>query len=110
MGLLGWTGDNGDPDNFLYVLLDKSATAFPANNIAFYRSEELHDILIQAQIEVDTAIRTDLYRSAQEVIHRDAPWAPLVHVAQTAAFGKDVTGFSLHPTGSKWFQNVTLNR
>ena len=110
MGLLGWTGDNGDPDNFLYVLLDKSATAFPANNISFYRSEELHEILIQAQIEVDAAVRTDLYRRAQEVIHRDAPWTPLVHVAQTAAFGKDVNGFSLHPTGSKWFQNVNVDR
>ena len=36
MALLGWTGDNGDPDNFLYVLLDKTATKVPANNIAFY--------------------------------------------------------------------------
>lgn len=110
MGLLGWTGDNGDPDNFLYVLLDQSATAFPANNIAFYRSEELHELLIQAQVEVNVETRSDLYRRAQEIIHRDAPWTPLVHVAQTAAFGKDVAGFSLHPTGSKWFKDVTLNR
>lgn len=110
MGLLGWTGDNGDPDNFLYVLLDQSATAFPANNIAFYRSEELHELLIQAQVEVNVETRTDLYRRAQEIIHRDAPWTPLVHVAQTAAFGKDVAGFSLHPTGRKWFKDVTLNR
>ena len=108
MGLLGWTGDNGDPDNFLYVLLDKSATAFPANNISFYRSDELHEILVAAQRETEPARRTELYRKAQEIVHRDAPWVPLVHAAQTAAFKKSVRGFRLHPTGSKWFHSVEI--
>ena len=108
MALLGWTGDNGDPDNFLYVLLDKSATTPPANNIAFYRSEELHEVLVEAQREVDIVVRTELYRKAQEIIHRDAPWVPLVHAEQTAAFKTKVRGFQLHPTGSKWFQSVTI--
>lgn len=108
MALLGWTGDNGDPDNFLYVLLDKSATQQPANNIAFYRSDELHEVLVQAQREVDLAVRTGLYRKAQEIVFQDAPWVPLVHAAQTAAFKKTVNGFTLHPTGSKWFQNVRI--
>ena len=108
MALLGWTGDNGDPDNFLYVLLDKSAAEPPANNIAFYRSEPLHKILVEAQREVDIARRTALYRQAQEIVHRDAPWVPLVHAAQTAAFKKSVVGYRLHPTGSKWFQNVAI--
>jgi peptide/nickel transport system substrate-binding protein len=110
MALLGWTGDNGDPDNFLYVLLDKSATVFPANNIAFYRSEELHKILVDAQIEIDTDLRTGLYRRAQEIIHEDAPWVPLVHAAQTAAFSSRVNGFKLHPTGSKYFHKVRLGK
>ncbi|MGA1196856.1 MAG: ABC transporter substrate-binding protein [Candidatus Latescibacterota bacterium] len=108
MALLGWTGDNGDPDNFLYVLLDKSATQIPANNIAFYRSEPLHQVLIDAQQSSDQETRTALYRQAQEIVFRDAPWVPLVHAAQTAAFNKRVLGFQLHPTGSKWFQNVQI--
>ena len=108
MALLGWTGDNGDPDNFLYVLLDKSATALPASNIAFYRSEELHEILVEAQREVDVDRRTELYRNAQEIIFRDAPWVPLVHAAQTAAFQSKVKGYKLHPTGSKWFHRVEI--
>ncbi len=110
MALLGWTGDNGDPDNFLYVLLDKSATVHPASNIAFYRSEELHKVLVEAQREVDMSRRTALYRQAQVIVHRDAPWVPLVHAAQTAAFKKVVKGFRLHPTGSKWFHNVEIVR
>jgi len=108
MALLGWTGDNGDPDNFLYVLLDRDATAFPANNIAFYRSDELHEVLVEAQREVSTEGRTALYRRAQRIVFRDAPWVPLVHAAQTAAFKTSVRGFKLHPTGSKWFHNVEV--
>lgn len=108
MALLGWTGDNGDPDNFLYVLLDKSATRFPANNIAFYRSEPLHEVLVAAQLEVDAAKRAALYRRAQEIVFHDAPWVPLVHAAQTAAFRREVKGFRLHPTGSKWFHDVEI--
>jgi peptide/nickel transport system substrate-binding protein len=106
LALLGWTGDNGDPDNFLYVLLDKTAAEKPAQNIAFYRSDELHDILVRARRLPSQKERAALYRRAQEVVHRDAPWVPLVHATQTAAFQKAVGGFALHPTGSKWFQNV----
>ncbi|MDA0710986.1 MAG: ABC transporter substrate-binding protein [bacterium] len=108
MALLGWTGDNGDPDNFLYVLLDKSATQIPANNIAFYRSEPLHQVLIEAQQSTDQAQRANLYMRAQEIVFEDAPWVPLVHAAQTAAFNRSVRGFQLHPTGSKWFQKVEI--
>ena len=108
MALLGWTGDNGDPDNFLYVLLDKSATQKPANNIAFYRSDPLHEVLVAAQKESDKAKRTALYQKAQEIVFYDAPWVPLVHATQTAAFHTRVTGFKLHPTGNKWFYDVAV--
>ncbi|MEO6462761.1 MAG: ABC transporter substrate-binding protein, partial [Candidatus Eisenbacteria bacterium] len=65
MALFGWTGDNGDPDNFLYTLLGKAATRLPAQNVAFYRSDEVDGLLIQAQEEVDMAKRTALYEQAQ---------------------------------------------
>ena len=109
MALLGWTGDNGDPDNFLYVLLDKTAAEKPAGNIAFYRSEQLHDVLVRARASAQRDERDALYRQAQEIIFRDAPWVPLVHATQTAAFRHNVEGFKLHPTGNKWFRNVRIN-
>ena len=108
MCLLGWTGDNGDPDNFLYVLLDKLAAIKPAQNVAFYKSDELHEILVAARRETDLTHRTQMYRQAQEIIHDDAPWVPLVHATQTMAFREGVEGFQLHPTGSKWFQTTRL--
>ena len=106
MYLLGWTGDNGDPDNFLYVLLDKTAAVKPAQNVAFYRNNELHELLNAARRSNDISERSYFYKKAQEIVHDDVPWVPLVHATQTAAFRSNVQGFKLHPTGSKWFHQV----
>ena len=52
MALLGWTGDNGDPDNFLNVLLGSaSATETDALNIAYYKNPEVDKLLEQAQYD-----------------------------------------------------------
>nr|WP_241154414.1 ABC transporter substrate-binding protein [Staphylospora marina] len=97
MALLGWSGDNGDPDNFLYVLLDKdNAKAPDAGNIAFYKSDAVHDLLIKAQQTSDVKERTQLYEKAQEIIKQDAPWVPLVHSVVPYAASKKVTGFKPH--------------
>jgi len=109
MALMGWNGDNGDPDNFLYVLLDKDNTRMPdAGNIAFYRSDELHDILIKAQQSSKQEERESLYMKAQEIIKKDAPWVPLVHAVVPYAAKKEVTGFVPHPTGNIYLDNVDL--
>lgn len=75
--LLGWTGDNGDADNFLYTLLD--ADNIGSNNYAYYSSDAAHKLLIAAQSEVDEEKRIQLYKEAQAIIHEDAPWVPLAH-------------------------------
>ncbi len=106
--LLGWTGDNGDPDNFLYVLLGKASTRLPAQNVAFYRSDEVDGLLRQAQEESDVAQRTALYEQAQALIHRDAPWVPIAHMTQLFGFRRNVHGFPRHPTGKVRFRSVWI--
>ncbi|MEW6752435.1 MAG: ABC transporter substrate-binding protein [Candidatus Latescibacterota bacterium] len=110
LALLGWIGDNGDPDNFLYMLLDKTAAQKPAQNIAFYRSDELHEVLVQARRSAAPEERLRLYHRAQEIVHRDAPWVPLVHATQTAALHRSVRGFRLHPAAILRFQPVQISR
>ncbi|WP_462408801.1 ABC transporter substrate-binding protein [Neobacillus sp. Marseille-QA0830] len=99
MFMMGWTGDNGDADNFLYTLLDKDSIG--SNNYSYYSSDELHDILIQAQTETEEAKRIELYKKAQEIIKEDAPWVPLVHSIPLLAASKDVINYVPHPTGSE---------
>ncbi|EMR05491.1 Hemin-binding lipoprotein [Bhargavaea cecembensis DSE10] len=105
--LLGWTGDNGDADNFIYALLDGDNIG--SNNYTYYDNAELHDILIEAQTEVDEDTRNELYAKAQEIIHEDAPWVPLAHSTPLLAGSADITGFKAHPTGSDILSNVDFN-
>ena len=96
--IIGWQGDNGDPDNFLYVLLDKESARIPAQNYSVYRSDELHKVLIDAQAASDPAQRTELYHQAQKIVHQDAPWVPIAHMDLLNATRKTVHGFVQHPT------------
>ncbi|MHA6260291.1 ABC transporter substrate-binding protein [Sporosarcina sp. CAU 1771] len=102
--MLGWTGDNGDADNFIYVLLDKDNIG--SNNYTYYENDELHDLLIEAQTEVDEDKRNEIYKKAQEIIHEEAPWVPLAHSTPLLGGAANLTGFVPHPTGSDWLSTV----
>ncbi|MCR8642734.1 ABC transporter substrate-binding protein [Paenibacillus sp. N1-5-1-14] len=104
--IIGWTGDNGDPDNFLYPLLDKDAIG--SNNYAFYSSDPLHEVLQKAQSNPDQKQRADLYMKAQEIIKADAPWVPLVHSTPLLAAKKGLKGYAPSPTGSETYMNIVI--
>lgn len=108
LALLGWQADNGDPDNFLFVHFDKSAAVPPAGNISFYRDERVHELLLNGQRTVVPAERLPIYVEAQELIHRDAPWVPLVHTMELAAMRQVVNGYRLHPTGRVLLSRVWM--
>jgi len=107
--LFGWTGDNGDPDNFLFALLDKTnAVKGSAGNVAFYKSDKVHDLLARAQEEPDQGKRAELYKQAQELIKEDAPWVPLVHSTPPVAAKKTVKNWLPHATGTEAFDKIVL--
>ncbi len=109
MILLGWTGDNGDPDNFIYALLDRdNAVKGSSNNYAFYNNDEVHELLIRARREIDQDKRAQLYKKAQEIIHEDAPWVPLVHCNDPLILKKYVKGYVPHPTGIDKLNTVSV--
>ena len=110
MAMLGWSADFGDPDNFLYFLLSKSSAEKPAGNIAFYKSDEMQQILEKARSISDKDERILLYKKAQNVFHQDIPWVPLAHAQQVLVINKKVKNLTLHPLNWKYFRNVTLEK
>jgi ABC-type transport system substrate-binding protein len=109
MCLLGWTGDNGDPDNFMNVLYgENQCTLGTAGNVAFYNNTEVQDLLSQALQNYDTNERARLYEEAQVIIHEDAPFVYLAHANQNLVFTKNVQGFVLNPTARYFFYPVDM--
>ena len=109
MCLLGWTGDNGDPDNFMNVLYGANACSIgTAGNYAFFNDENVQILLSKALQTYDKEKRAEYYKKAQEVIHEDAGWVYLAHSVQSMVFRKNVHGFVLYPTSRVFFYPVRL--
>ena len=96
--MLGWTGDNGDADNFLYVLLDKDNIG--SNNYSYYSNDELHDILIEAQTEVDEDKRNELYKKLKKSFLKMLLGYHLLTQLHFLAGKANLVNFLPHPTGS----------
>ncbi len=108
--MLGWTGDNGDPDNFLWVLLSKPSAVPPAGNIAFWKNDEFTALIKEAKETADVAKRTQLYMDAQVIFHEEAPWVPIAHSMVTVPVSSSVKNFKISPTGTRIFKSVWLEK
>ena len=106
--LLGWTGDNGDPDNFLAVLL--GCDGRENSNRAQWCHQPFEDLIQQAKVTTDPAERTRLYEAAQVVFKEQAPWATIAHSVVYIPMRPEVTGYKVHPLGSHIFREVGLQQ
>jgi len=104
--ILGWTGDNGDPDNFLHTLLGCAAVG--GNNRAQWCNEEFDKLVNDAKKISDQAERTKLYEQAQVVFKREAPWATLDHSLVVMPMSKKVSGYVMSPLGHHAFDGVDI--
>jgi dipeptide transport system substrate-binding protein len=104
--LLGWTGDNGDPDNFLAVLLGCDAVG--GANRAQWCHQPFEDLIQQAKTISDNDKRTELYKQAQIIFKEQAPWATIAHSVVFKALDKDVKGFKIDPFGGHVFYGVDI--
>ncbi len=104
--LLGWTGDNGDPDNFLAVLLGCDGVG--GANRAQWCYKPFEDLIQKAKIVSDIGERTKLYKEAQLIFKEQAPWATIAHSVVFQPVRKEVVDFRIDPFGGNVFYGVDL--
>ena len=104
--ILGWTGDNGDPDNFMDTLLGCDAVG--GNNRAQWCNKEFDDLMTKAKETSDQAERTKYYMQAQEIFKKEAPWDTLDHSLVFMPMSKKVTGYVQDPLGYHRFDDVDI--
>ncbi len=106
--LLGWTGDNGDPDNFLAVLLGCDGVG--ASNRAQWCNEEFDALIQKAKVLPTQAERAALYEEAQAIFKDQAPWATIAHSVVYMTMRPEVEGYVVHPLGGHIFNQVGLSQ
>jgi dipeptide transport system substrate-binding protein len=104
--LYGWTSDNGDPDNFLNVLLGCKAAQPGGANLARWCDPAYERLVQAARRTGDRAARQALYRQAQGLVRAAMPWVPLAHTQVHLALRRDVRGFTMDPLGRHLFESV----
>lgn len=104
--LLGWMGNNGDPDNFLDILLGCDGVS--RSNRAQWCHPPFDALVEQAKTAPDQAQRAALYQQAQAIFKEEAPWATLAHSIEFTPVRAEVQGFVIDPLGGHIFKTVSL--
>jgi dipeptide transport system substrate-binding protein len=104
---MGWSGDNGDPDNFLTPQFS-CASVKSGINFARYCDAELDKLIEQGKTTADQASRAKAYEAAQKIIHDKALWIPLAYPTAAALTRSNVSGYRVSPFGRQDFTNVTV--
>ncbi|HVJ51167.1 MAG TPA: ABC transporter substrate-binding protein [Aliidongia sp.] len=108
MAEVGWTGDNGDPDNFFGVLAGCTAARPGGSNAAKWCYHPFDDLITKAVTLTDQAERAKLYMQAQEILHEEAPFFLIAHSVVYLPMTKNVTGYKMSPFGKHQFDQVDL--
>ena len=108
MAEFGWTGDNGDPDNFFIPVAGCDAARPGGGNIAKWCNQEFEALVQKAAMLPSQAERAKLYEQAQVVMHREAPFFLIAHSIVYMPMTKNVVGYKMSPLGRHQFDDVDL--
>lgn len=106
--ILGWTGDNGDPDNFVCYFFCLDAKDSPKAMEGFFQDKEVSDVLKKAQALTVQADRAKLYQQAEQMIRDRTLRVFIANNQPPLAFTANVDGYIPNPTNTEFFNTVVV--
>lgn len=103
--LIGWSADNGDPDNFYRPLLS-CASIDSGTNRAKWCSPQFDELINEALTYTDETTRAALYQSANAILVDQIPLVPIAHAYRYQAYRNDVKDLVINPFGGIRFGGV----
>ena len=103
--LLGWSASTADADQALYPVFESSQFP-PMANRAFYKNNEVDELLSNAKTEPDQLKRDEIYKQVQQIVMDDAPWIPLFYPIQTVAYRANISDIEVLPTEHMLFSRI----
>src|SRR3989344_5568799 len=105
--IIGWSGDNGDPDNWLNVLF--GCDSLSGNNFSKWCDKKFDGIVKEAKATSDVAKRTELYKQAQHILKDAVPMTPIAHSTVYQPMRNTVQDFKISPFGLNSFYGVSVS-
>jgi oligopeptide transport system substrate-binding protein len=109
MATSGWLMDFPDPSNFLFLFQTSSIAPQNSNNRSFYSNPAFDALMRDALTERNHDKRMKMYREANALVSRDAPWAFFANSVETHVWQPYVHGYDPHPVYWIHVQNVWLD-
>jgi peptide/nickel transport system substrate-binding protein len=117
--MLGWGGDNGDPDNFHNYFFGFSgddrvgddAAAWvkaPDAREGWYANTEIAYLLYQAAVLPDQAARQAIYEQVEQLLHDDVARLWIAHNNTPLIFSSAVSGYVPQPVGEDNYNFVEI--
>ena len=104
---MGWTGDNGDPDNFLGTLLGCGAIA-SGSNYSMWCDQNFNKAIVEAKTTTNNKKREELYKRAQVIFKEQAPWVTIAHSRVFKAMSKNIKKYKVDPLGHDYFNELIV--
>ncbi|SNB64751.1 dipeptide transport system substrate-binding protein [Arboricoccus pini] len=104
--MMGWTADIADPDNFLGVLLGCDAVG--STNRSRWCDQDFDGDIKKAKSITDQTERVKLYKAAQQVFQKEAPWVPIANAVTNDPISNRVKNYKVDPFGKHLFYGVDI--
>ncbi|NTV88765.1 MAG: ABC transporter substrate-binding protein [Clostridiales bacterium] len=99
----GWTGDNGDPDNFMSLLSDKD----PSMNVSRFDNADYKALIAKGKSTPEGDARNEVYKQLEQLQVDQSVWLPISHSKLLSAYSPKVSGYYYHVTGNIFLSKMT---
>lgn len=112
--MLGWGGDNGDPDNFHNYffggLSSPGAAKEPDPREGWYANQEVAELCFVGATTPEQADREPIYQQIEQILHDDVARLWIAHNNTPLIFSSKVSGYVPQPVGADYYEYTVLEQ
>ncbi|MBN1812349.1 MAG: BMP family ABC transporter substrate-binding protein [Anaerolineae bacterium] len=110
--MLGWGGDNGDPDNFHNYFFGGLSAADEAKEPdpreGWYANQEVAGLLYEAAVNPNQSEREAIYKQVEQLLHDDVARLWVAHNNTPLIFSSKISGYVPQPVGADYYEGVVI--
>lgn len=99
----GWTGDNGDPDNFMNLM----SVQDPTQNVSRFNNPDYNALITKGISTPAGDERNKIYTDTEKLAAENAVWLPISHGKTLCGYRSNINNFYYHMTGNVFLSGVS---